>query len=426
MLMRLLFIGTVSLLGGLAVWADDWPTYDHDVRRSGVSEESVEAAAIKDAPPRQIWEYQSPQPPSPAWPGPAKWDSFKRIIGLKSMRSYDPVFHLTISGSAVYFGSSSDDAVHCLDAANGKERWVYTVDGPVRIPPMISDGRLYFGCDDGNAYCIDTDAKPVWHHFAGDNDRSIPSDGKLISMWPVRTGVTVEGGKAYFGAGLVPWEKAFLCAVDAETGNPDGTGLYKKVLDAVTIEGSIVVSPTRLYVPQGRVEPMVFDRATGESLGTLSEGGGGVFVLLTPDMHILHGPGNQNGWVTESDAETRDKVAAYSGANCMRVTAERAYVLKSTELSAVDRKSGQSLWTVPCEYPNAMIVVGKTLFLGGTDAVAGFSAETGECVWSTPVRGRAYGLAFANGVLYVSTDEGTICGFAAGSALPKADSEEKK
>ena len=41
-----------------------------------------------------------------------------------------------------------------------------------------------------------------------------------MSVWPVRTGVVVENGVAYFGAGLFPQEGQYLCAVSAADGKP--------------------------------------------------------------------------------------------------------------------------------------------------------------------------------------------------------------
>ena len=55
-----------------------------------------------------------------AWAGPAKWDAYARIRGLRAMRNYDPVFHTIIQGDGVYFGSSADDTLRRLDARSGE------------------------------------------------------------------------------------------------------------------------------------------------------------------------------------------------------------------------------------------------------------------------------------------------------------------
>lgn len=107
---------SVALVWGLPLRmsAADWPTYRHDNRRSGITIEPLQL------PLELAWTYTSPTPPQTAWSGPAKWDSYANIRGLVLMRNFDPAFFVTAVGDSVYFGSSVDDAVHYLDAGNGR------------------------------------------------------------------------------------------------------------------------------------------------------------------------------------------------------------------------------------------------------------------------------------------------------------------
>ncbi|MBN2311345.1 MAG: PQQ-binding-like beta-propeller repeat protein [Candidatus Hydrogenedentes bacterium] len=386
-----------------AAYADDWPTYRHDNRRSGVSADALKPAGLAEK-----WVYEAPAPPQPAWHGPAKWDPYAGIKGLRSMRNYDPVFYVSVAGSALFFGSSVEDAAYCLDAATGAIRWLHGVDGPVRIVPTCVDGRVYFGADDGFAYCLDAkDGDEIWRFSPTGPSRLVPNNGKTISRWPCRTGVLVDGGTAYFGMGLLPWHESYLCAVDAATGATEGPGRYCTTLPEATLEGAMLASPAKLYAPQGRSAPMVFNRSDGAYLGGV-EGGGGVFALLTPDHQFAHGPGNKAGWITVSNAETRDKLASYDGGNCMVVLDARAYVLKNAELLAIDRATGEPVWKMSTIHPYTLILAGDVLFAGGADEVAAFAIADGAALATLPVNGRAYGLAAANGRLYVSTDTGAV------------------
>ena len=129
----------------------------------------------------------------------------------------------------------------------------------------------------------------------------------------------VGGGTAYFGASMLPWECSYLCAVDAETGKPEGDGRYLRKLEGeLTLEGPMLASAGQLVVPQGRIPPLLFRRGDGQPRGTL-EGGGGCFVLITKDNQILHGPGNKTGWITQSNMQTRAKIASFANANAMVV-----------------------------------------------------------------------------------------------------------
>ncbi len=393
----------LSVLSPPRAVADDWPTFRRDVHRSGVTAEELDVRSLRGA-----WAWRSPYPPRPAWAGPAKWDAYAGIRGLRSMRQYDPCFHVIAVGDRVYFGSSVDDSVSCLDATGGRLLWSFVTDAPVRVAPTHAGGRIYFGSDDGHAYCVDaTTGDLVWKFRPSPSGREIVHNGRFVSPWPCRTGVLVDGGTAYFAMSMLPWKESYLCAVDAVTGKPEGEGRYVRELSGRTTEGPLLATRGTLIAPQGRVPPLLFDRGTGAERGSL-EGGGGSFVIVGDDSRILHGPGNKTGWITSSDERSRERVATFKNANAMAVAAGRAFVLTDHALSALDRGTRRPLWSVPSTRPCALIVAGKTAFTGGIDSVAAHDATSGKLVWTAPVDGRAYGLAVAGGALLVSTDTGAI------------------
>ena len=324
------------------------------------------------------------------------------------MRNYDPVFHVVAVGDAVYFGSSVDDAVRCIDVKTARQRWIAYTDGPVRIAPTVADGKLYVGSDDGSAYCLALkDGERLWAFSPTPDTRRVLHNGRFISRWPVRTGVLVADGTAYFGAALLPWEPSYLCAVDAATGKPTGQGRYVAKHGGLTLEGALLASKDRLIVPQGRVSPLVFDRGSGAAKGGF-KGGGGCMVVLTDDDQILHGPGNKAGWITASRTTDRGQVANFPRGNAVVVAGTRTYLLTDQHLAALDRKSNRPIWRVKCACPNEIILGRDVLFAAGDGAVAAFSVTDGKELWKHAVRGRAYGLAVANGALFASTDEGAI------------------
>ena len=137
--------------------AEDWPTYQHDNRRSAVTKEAL-ALPLKES-----WRYESPSPPQTAWTGPAKWDAYSGNDGLQSMRNFDPAFYVTAVADSVYFGSSVDNSAHCLDATNGESRWQHYTNSAVRLPPTIGGDKAWFGSDDGHVYCVQTSSgELVW------------------------------------------------------------------------------------------------------------------------------------------------------------------------------------------------------------------------------------------------------------------------
>ena len=134
----------ICLFGLIALGqAADWPTYQHDYARTGVARESL-LAPFTDG-----WVHRSRHAPRPAWRGEAKWDGWNKVYDLKSRQIFDYAYHPVIADGLLYYGSSADDKIYCLDAATGEQRWTFFTEGPVRLAPTIAEGRVFVGSDDG-------------------------------------------------------------------------------------------------------------------------------------------------------------------------------------------------------------------------------------------------------------------------------------
>jgi outer membrane protein assembly factor BamB len=84
----------------------------------------------------------------------------------------DRAYHAVIAGTTLVFGNNVDNHLHALDTRTGKIKWSFATEGSVRFAPMIDGGRIYFGSDDGNVYCVDA-AKGtlVWKYRPGPSGR---------------------------------------------------------------------------------------------------------------------------------------------------------------------------------------------------------------------------------------------------------------
>lgn len=407
----MLLVALIAIYTFRPAYAEDWPTYMHDNARSGVTTESLNLDELNEG-----WICVSPMPPQVAWDGGAPWDAYRSdgttICELTPQRDFDFVFAVTVIGDLLYFGSSVTDSVHCLDVNTGRQQWFFTTEGPVRYPPSYDGGKLYFGSDDGYAYCIDAnDGSLVWKYSPSSDTRLIGNNGSLISMWPVRTGTAVLDGKVYFAASLVNWQTSYLCSLDAQTGSDSGPGLYC-VSGGVTPMGPVLASATRIYLLQGRLQPYAFNRMTGAISGTFGERGqSGCYALLTSDSRFVRGHAkvHAKGYeLVEHDAEDRDRIASHPNARRLVVSGATAYVLTNTSLLAVRRSNSSVRWSVQCDYPHALILTDNVLFAGGTNKVAAYSITNGDQLWSRAVNGRARALAVSRGCLFVSTDTGNI------------------
>ena len=400
--------------------AADWPSYRHDNQRSAITAETLKLPLAKR------WEMTPAQPPSPAWANPAKFDFYLSPQTRKPLvhrLAYDHANHATAVGDRVYFGSSAEHTVNCLDAYSGNEKWVFFTDGPVRFAPSVHGGRVYAGSDDGTAYCLDAaTGKLLWKYTAAsEKNKLVPNDGRLVSPWGVRSSVAVDTGTAYFTSGFFPHEGVYMSAVDAITGKDATSRHWKKQhLNKGSFQGYMLLSNSRIYMPGGRSTPFYFDRRTGKLLGHFAKGGGmGSFALLA-DNRIIHGPADRSGGVLTEASLSGDKLASHEDALDMVVDSRVIFMLTANKVTAMTRGNRRERWNQSVEDGNALALAGKTLFVGSRDKVSAFNAADGKELWSATVPGRALGLAVANGALLVSTDTGVIVSFGQISDQPSA------
>ena len=434
---------------GAAALDTDWPTYMHDSARSGTT-----TAAI-DLPLEEQWVYTAPAAPQPAWTDPqaVTVDSFRELPKVK----VDDAFHVAVAGDAIYFGSSVDNKIYSLEAATGKLRWTFFTGGPVRLAPTVYQGRVYAGSDDGYVYCLNAaDGRLTWKFRGAPSARRVLGGGKMISLWPIRTGVLVDGDIACFGAGIFPAERVYMYGVSAK----DGSLIWKndtlselnagqadravgKTAD-FSPQGYLLASGRRVFAPSGRGVPACFDRENGRMLYQIVTGWPGkgrmgfTYALLTGDLMFA---GSQNKLTTYKQ-ETGESAFAWFPGRRMIVTPKVSYLLDGAGIRALDRIAYQQRkvkhkdlpkrptnwdkslippaladcirWTCKRQGLDAMIAAGGFLLAGGENEVVAIDRATGKELWTAKVDGRTRGLAVAGGRLVVSTDRGNIYYFASG------------
>jgi len=248
----------------------DWPQFRYDAGRTAASPES---------PPADLhlqWSRTLP-PPRPAFPGE---------IRLRYDATYEPV----VAGKTMFVPSMVADVVTAYGTDDGRVRWQFFTEGPVRFAPAVWQGKVYFVSDDGNLYCVGADDGKLLWKFRGASegkpDRKIMGNGRLVSLFPARGGPLVADGVVYFAAGIWSGEGVFVHALDAGTGrviwsNTKSDRIEMANMDhgisyfaGISPQGYLAVVDGKLVVPCGAQLPAVFDLKTGE-LGAYTMGWGG-------------------------------------------------------------------------------------------------------------------------------------------------------
>jgi outer membrane protein assembly factor BamB len=421
--------------------AEQWPTYLRDSARSGLTNESI------SLPLAEAWRYSSVHPLCPSWSESARHDFFHHHRGLREHIIFDRALHLVSDGSRVYFGSTADDSVRCVDAVSGREIWSFPTAGPVRATPTLSDGRVFFGSDDGTLRSVCAESGKLLWSIPPQSSEKMIGNGRLISRWPIRTTVVVDGDIGYYAGGLFPTsEGVFFRKFNLK----DGQVISEEKLTQPA-QGAPVLADDRIIVPAGHVTPTMLTK--GEPDWLVDRLGRGISDTYASSGEyepvILVGNGCK-GQLDAYSKTSRKRIGQFTGfravisKNLVVVQSDEtlqaikrdkyfAILEKMTEiqeqcekqkrrgkvddklvqeLARLKKESGEQVkWTVPSQGRYALIQTADMVFAGGENRLDAFSLDNGKRLWSSEVVGRVYGLAIAEGRLFVSTSQGMIYAF---------------
>ena len=157
-----------SPLTGAARSSAEWPTYRHDVLRSGSTPSAVPL-------------------------------SLKRAWQVKPA---EKVSQPVIAKGTVVISAIDEHRVIALNANDGSNRWMFTAGGRVDSPPTIYGDLVFFGSADGYVYCLRLkDGELVWRFHASPQDFRTVAFDRIESVWPVHGSVLVLDGIVYVTAG---------------------------------------------------------------------------------------------------------------------------------------------------------------------------------------------------------------------------------
>ncbi len=435
-----------------------WPMYRGDNARSGCAKQTLSTPLFLQ------WAHVSAHPPRPAWPEPGK--EVHRM-------AFDYAYQIASTGGRVFYGSSADHKVYALDLSSGKELRSFFTEGPVRFAPCVVGDHVYVAGDDGCLYCLNSsDGKLIWRFRGGPRDERLLGNEQMISRWPARSGVLVDGETAYFTAGMWGPDGVYVYALRTKDGSviwKNNTANHQYMMlphnnyegiSGVSPQGYLALGDGVLVVPTGRAMPARFDAATGKLMPWRIAWGkhhrpGSAWTMIAKG--IFFGARRRTTGLPESslgensrlrpeglmawDLHTGRAVFAlenvyrvllsgdtlyltgggYSGKGDGTVMAvDFAKLPKGAQIVAPHTLghegagakpmtiTQQARWQTPTGRIYELIKSGDVLIAGGAGTVRVLDAQSGKELWKADVEGQARALAVADGRLLVSTSTGRI------------------
>ncbi|NIA13748.1 MAG: PQQ-binding-like beta-propeller repeat protein [Nitrospiraceae bacterium] len=415
----------LALLCATSALAADWPMWRYDAGRTAASPGQLPGEL------RLAWVRQFTQR-EPVWDDPLNRDLMR----------FDNTFEPVVLGQTLFLGFNDADKLLALDTRTGEEKWTYYVDGPVRLPPVAWDGKVFFSSDDGCLYALDAGTGALLWRFQGaPTGRKVIGNKRLISTWPARGGPVVVDGIVYFAASIWPFMGTFIYALDAATGEVvwlnDGNGLQWMTqphgapsFAGVAPQGIFVAVGDKLLVPGGRSVPACFDRTSGRFLHyehASNNKTGGAFVCAIGDVFFNH---HREAMTNLYDVESGKSLAR--GIGRYPVLTADTYYTSGSAVTAIDAaalrakpgdRNAWVQWTFPVDASADLIKAGDRLYAAGGGVVTalalGKAGAQPEVAWHKTVRGQVERLIAADGRLFAVTLDGAVMAFSEDADAPR-------
>ena len=241
---------------------NDWPTHRQNNSRSGAAAVPVATTGV-----RLIWN----------WSPSTNYVTQVSTLARDAKPDQEPT-PPAVAGSFAFIGGS-DGYLRCFNTVNGSQVWKFLTGGRIFATPAIANGCVYVGSADGYAYCLEAHTgRLVWRFRAAPVEMRFNLYGYLSSVWPILTGVMVDGsGNAFFAAGMQSEFGTHVYCVNALTGalkwqnNKTATVLNPQERLGVVPSGYMTIARNRMIMANSIPGIASFDIATGALDSTLLE-----------------------------------------------------------------------------------------------------------------------------------------------------------
>lgn len=298
----------------------------------------------------------------------------------------------------VYFGSD-DENFYCLDAESGKAKWNYYIPGGTSISsPCVVDGRVYIGTTYDYIYCFDAGTGGLkWRFYKGYGGCTSPS---------------VYNDKVYVSFSNDN-NKPKVCCLDARTGNQIWNRSFAdgEIGHVAVYEGNVYVPHLygMLYYLDGETGDIIWEKYTGGKLGAPAIYNDKVYVTA-------------NG-ITCLDPDTGKEIWRSLGtwSHCSPSIAYNKvyYVSSNGKILCIDADTGDELWSydIGSTYEHAFpspAIADEKVYVGiwSSGDFLCLDAFTGDIIWTKYVGGAKWlfsSPAIVNGRVYMTASTHIYC-----------------
>ncbi|MEM0466364.1 MAG: PQQ-binding-like beta-propeller repeat protein [Candidatus Thermoplasmatota archaeon] len=303
----------------------------------------------------------------------------------------------------VYFGSN-DGNLYCVNSADGSMVWSSRTDGFITSSPAVADGKVYVGSYDAKVYCFDAlTGTKIWEYTTGASIQySSPA---------------VFNNRVYIGS----FDNKIYCL--NATGNGDGT--TTKIWDYTTggqIYSSPAVVDNKVYIGSNDGKVYCLDAVTGVKIWHYTTGGAvrssptianAKVYFFSNDNYAYCvdaiGSGGSTALIWKylvSDSRCRHAPAFYNG-DMFFSTKGNLYCLDG---NGNGDGTTTEHWVQPISvmgllhYSAPAIAAGKIYAAAPDGTISCFDAVTGEFFWKITLATKIYSSpAIVDGFLYVTT-----------------------
>jgi outer membrane protein assembly factor BamB len=332
-----------------------------------------------------------------------------RFTGIKwKVPTLAAIFSTPVVANGVVYVGSNDGGVYAVDAETGSIRWRFATGGRVNSSPAVANGLVYVLSYDGNVYAIDAaSGRERWKFATGGEHRftashlhgALPEGEQMPDPYDMfLSSPTIAGGTVYIGS-----SDGHVYALNAESGS-----LAWKYKTGDIVHASPAVSDGTVYIGSWDSWFYALDAGNGALRWRFKTG-------EDPDIHNQQGMpssaavvnsvvyfGCRDGHLYAVDARTGSKKWGFSTGGAWVTSSPAVYqgvVYFGTgsdfRIHALNAETGASVFMIQADrsFFSSPAIAGNLVYMGGSDGkLSAFTLPGGSPAWvfQTPESAEAH------------------------------------